>query len=169
MSDGSPEIKKPNPSEERDLERGGLLRREIVGEIKRELSVFSGPLPPPEALAEYEKVFPGCAERIVSMAERQSDHRQSLERRVVYSNTRNETVGQIIAGILSFVAIVGGIYLLANDKSASGFGLILIDAAALVGAFAFSRSQQGKERREKKDLIKHSVEEGRESASPKDT
>jgi uncharacterized membrane protein len=31
-------------------------------------------------LAHYEQVFPGCAERIVKMAENQAEHRQGLER-----------------------------------------------------------------------------------------
>ena len=35
---------------------------------------FQGPVPPPEALERYESILPGCADRIVSMAEAQATH-----------------------------------------------------------------------------------------------
>ena len=43
-------------------------------------TMFSGPLPPPDVLREYETVIPGAADRILSMAENQSAHRQHMER-----------------------------------------------------------------------------------------
>lgn len=39
---------------------------------------FSGPLPSPDALAKYEQVIRGAAERIIAMAERQANHRQTI-------------------------------------------------------------------------------------------
>jgi uncharacterized membrane protein len=44
-------------------------------------SSFSGPLPPPNLLAQYNEVLPDGANRIVTMAERQAKHRQRLETR----------------------------------------------------------------------------------------
>jgi uncharacterized membrane protein len=44
---------------------------------------FSGPIPPPTLLAEYNKVVPNAAERILAMAEKQSEHRQFLEKKVI--------------------------------------------------------------------------------------
>ena len=43
-------------------------------------TALSGPLPPPEVLAQYEVALPGAAERIFKMMERQEEHRQTLER-----------------------------------------------------------------------------------------
>ena len=40
---------------------------------------FSGPLPHPEILERYNSAVPGGAERIIAMAEKQSDHRMRLE------------------------------------------------------------------------------------------
>lgn len=43
-------------------------------------SSFRGPIPPPDALARYERICPGFAERIIALAEREAENRQRLER-----------------------------------------------------------------------------------------
>lgn len=40
---------------------------------------FSGPLPPPQILGQYDEVLPGAAERILRMAEKQQDHRIGVD------------------------------------------------------------------------------------------
>ena len=47
-------------------QRGQVARR-VISLIRSE--AFSGPLPPPQHLAEYEKICPGLADRIMKMAE----------------------------------------------------------------------------------------------------
>lgn len=42
-------------------------------------AMFSGPIPPPNILAQYEQLKAGLAERIVIMAESQSQHRKEME------------------------------------------------------------------------------------------
>lgn len=39
----------------------------------------SGPLPDPESLVDYDKVIPNGADRLMKMAEKQQDHRISIE------------------------------------------------------------------------------------------
>ena len=41
---------------------------------------FSGPLPPPNVLSAYEDLLPGAADRIITMAEKQLEHRMYLEK-----------------------------------------------------------------------------------------
>ena len=40
---------------------------------------YSGPIPPPNALRLYEDILEGSANRIITMAENQSSHRQRME------------------------------------------------------------------------------------------
>ena len=40
---------------------------------------FSGPIPPPQILERYDALLPGAADRILTMAESQAEHRRSLE------------------------------------------------------------------------------------------
>lgn len=110
---------------------------------------FSGPLPPPEMLKQYNDAFDGCAERIVAMAERQSDHRQSLETTVIRGNTRNETLGLIAASFLGITAIICGYLLVDHGKDAQGFSLILGTIGTLAGIFIWGRHRQEKERKQK--------------------
>ena len=41
---------------------------------------FTGPIPPPEILHQYREVLPDAPERILSMAEKQQNHRMDLEK-----------------------------------------------------------------------------------------
>ncbi len=56
--------------------------RIVYQETNTRLS-HQGPIPAPEDLAAYEKLYPGSAERIIAMAERQQAHRFDLEVRQV--------------------------------------------------------------------------------------
>src|SRR5258708_6290391 len=77
-----------------EIPKNARLMRAIVREVKTELH-YSGPLPPPEMLVGYNDAFPGCAERIVAMAERQSQHRQDMEKTDLHGpNRRCLTCGQ---------------------------------------------------------------------------
>src|SRR5688572_14191133 len=51
------------------------LKEALLVQIRREYSKFSGPLPPPELLKEYNEVVPGCAEIIIDQFVEQSKHR----------------------------------------------------------------------------------------------
>lgn len=103
---------------------------------------FSGPLPPPAMLADYERVMPGMAERIlrtvekpIEMAHDQQVHRHQLENKVITSDIRRSWAGMVIGASLSMAAIVGGVLLVLNDKPAEGLASILAALGTLVAAF----------------------------------
>jgi uncharacterized membrane protein len=50
-------------------------------EERRELSVWQGPLPPPAVLQGYKDLLPDGPDRVFKQWERETEHRQSLERR----------------------------------------------------------------------------------------
>ena len=61
----------------------------------------SGPIPPPQVLQQYNSIVPDAAERIIRMAEKQSDHRMSLERNVIGSNVIKSYMGVVAATIIA--------------------------------------------------------------------
>lgn len=87
------------------------------------------------------------------MAERQSAHRQKLETAVISGNVRAETRGQVFAFILGMTAIVGGIGLIAVDRSAEGLGAIIAAFTGLAAVFIYGRYQQNRERERKRQEL----------------
>lgn len=79
-------------------------QRELL--IQASSSSFSGPIPPPALLEKYNEIIPNGAERILAMAEKQSTHREYLEKRVVDGNVSNQTRGSYFGFIISLVAIL---------------------------------------------------------------
>jgi uncharacterized membrane protein len=126
-------------------------RAALIAQIQSES--FSGPLPPPDALARYDQIVPGAAERIIAMAEKQAEHRQKLESTVVKGNTSSQTRGTWFAFIISMTAICGGIWLIHGGKSATGLATIITDLAALAAVFVYTRKRQNKERERKAQAI----------------
>lgn len=112
-------------------------------------SHFSGPLPRPDILAAYENTLPGAADRVISMAERQSAHREALEAKHLDAGIRAQQLGSVFAFILSLIVVLGGFLLLWQGKKVEGLGSLITAAAVLVGNFIYSKRQQRDEREEK--------------------
>lgn len=77
--------------------------KEAIMVIRSE--TYSGPIPPPRALAEYEQIQPGAADRILKMAEKQQDHRMSLEKQAVLGQLQQSKRGQLFGFIIVFVCV----------------------------------------------------------------
>ena len=106
---------------------------------------FSGPLPPPEILAKYNEAIPNGAERIMAMAENQSQHRQGLEKQVVSANIRAQRFGSILGFLVCLAAIGSGTFLIYEGKSTEGLVPIIGALGSLLGVFIWGRIEQKKE------------------------
>jgi uncharacterized membrane protein len=96
---------------------------------------FSGPLPPPAVLKQYDDVAPGAAERIIKKFESQTAHRIKLETMVVLSGFIKEVGGLVCGFVIAMTAIIGGIYTVLQGHPFLGGSLSFAGLAALVGAF----------------------------------
>ena len=100
---------------------------------------FQGPIPPPDTLAKYEEIIPGAAERILSMAEKQGNHRRNLETKVIAKDSGRASRGQIFAFIISMTIIIGGFVMIWQGKSLEGMSSIIGAITALVGVFIYGK------------------------------
>lgn len=101
---------------------------------------FSGPLPPPDLFREYDEVLPGAAERILSMTEREMEHRHRMESRsleIVAENQPRRTLGMAIGGGLALAALGIALVMVLNDESATAAFLVTMQVLALVGIFVY--------------------------------
>jgi len=106
------------------------------------MAVRSGPLPDPEILAGYEKVMPGAAERIFKMAETEQHERHLMAYREHRVKSVATLLGQILAFLMGMTGIVGGVYLVARDKSLAGFSVFITSLAALCAVYLYNRHDQ---------------------------
>lgn len=117
--------------------------------IQRVTMAYSGPLPMASEFEKYELACPGAGNIILNMADRQSIHRQELEKSVVLGNQKRSNQGQIFAFILGLTGILGGLYLVSIGKDVQGFGTVIGAIATLVGIFVYGRKAEANERIEK--------------------
>ena len=117
---------------------------------------YSGPLPLPSHLREYDDIVPGAAERILSMVERQSQHRQELEKIVVKGDTRRSWAGLVFGGFLAICCVGGGVALCFFGQSVAGATIATASVVGLAGVFVYGPHSRRAEREEKQDVIRQS-------------
>jgi uncharacterized membrane protein len=94
-------------------------------------TAFAGPLPPPRQLAEYEETLPGLADRLVLIAENESEHRRALQRRAI----RLSELGLGAGFTIAMTALIGGIFLVHEGSQVEGMSSIILAIASLVLVF----------------------------------
>lgn len=149
----------PNASEHQDLSERSDSDTQTeakqrtdskIAEMSFRAASFSGPLPPPGILAQYNEIIPGLADRLVVILEDQSKHRRELEKRVIFANTRSETLGQIFALIIALAFGIGSLALIHYGKSIEGITGLVTVVTGLVGVFIYGRHRQKNELAEKR-------------------
>ena len=132
---------------------------------------WSAPMPPPAVLQRYEETLPGAADRILTMAEKQQDHRQEQERtqqshhqeqerkqqshryeqeNALLAMTRSNIVGSavrsylgmILGFLIAITGIVCGTYLVANGNGVTGLAAFVASLATLAGVSVYGIKTQ---------------------------
>lgn len=128
------------------------VQEEVVNELiaqRIESMTYSGPIPHPQLLKEFNDVIPNGADRIMTMAETQSRHRITLEEKVVNANNRDSLLGVVFAGVIALLIVLGAIFLIYNNKDIQGFGLLISSSVMYIGVFLKSKSRDNKDLEEK--------------------
>ncbi|MBI4456484.1 MAG: DUF2335 domain-containing protein [Acidobacteria bacterium] len=104
-------------------------------------------------LERYAQIFPELPRIIINRYEAQSEHRQSLERRVVDSNIAREKTGQWMAFVVVMTTISGGIFLIYSGRDASGITAIVTAVTGLAATFIYDKWSRKKEREQKMTAV----------------
>jgi uncharacterized membrane protein len=121
-----------------------LKRRSIdnpSAPIVQVASSFSGPIPPPNVLKQYDEVVPGAADRILRMAEQQSAHRQRLEEQAIANMDRNARWGMAFGFIVILSCIAVAAYCIYKGENLTGFAMVIGSIAGLSGTYIYGKKK----------------------------
>ncbi len=110
------------------------MREMVQRELRITMTRFQGPIPPPEALAAYNALLPGAADRLLAMAEQEQQHRFMIERAEVEAPFITARRGQMLGFAIAAVALCASLIMVLQDHEVAGGiigGLDLIGLAAL--------------------------------------
>lgn len=121
--------------------------------VTAQVTGWSGPLPHPEALQQFENIEVGLATRIVRMAEDEGAHRREKERTELTlrgdilrgrerRESRNTLLGIICAAFIALVTIGCATFLAYSGHTLTGFGIIIANLVALTGAFLYGHQRK---------------------------
>jgi uncharacterized membrane protein len=122
------------------------LAHQVVGIIEQQ---YSGPLPPPQVLQQYDNIIPNGAERIMAMAEAQSAHRRGLEKDALATDSRNSLLGICFAFIIGMTTVITGGIIISRGHAWPGTFLGSAGLVGLVSAFIYGTKQRRAEREAK--------------------
>lgn len=108
---------------------------------------FRGPIPPPDTMDGYERTLPGAADRILSMAEKQSEHRQLMERKMIEAEARDSLLGVISGLTLGLGCVIAAITMTIVYPQSAGVisGAVLGSAGvASIAATAIKSTRRGR-------------------------
>ena len=111
-------------------------------------------------LRGYEEVLPGAADRIFTLMEQQSAHRQGLENMALDRGSRARDRGQVFAFVLCAAVIIGGFGAIYLGHSLAGMAAILIAIGGVAATFLAIRQQQQQQLQEKQEALPGSQGDG---------
>lgn len=139
---------------ENDLPMENKMKK-VVAEVMQ--SEFSGPIPPPSIIEGYERVLPGSADRIITMAEKQAAHRQALEVKMVYSEARDGLLGVIFAFLLGIGCIAAAIvmvYLVPQNGGAIAGALLGVTGIGSITSSFITSTRRNNSNKKNEDRLK---------------
>ena len=99
---------------------------------------YSGPLPHPAVLKQFDDVLPGSAKQIFDMALAEQQNRfknDETDRSVSRANATRQLISTLLGQATSFIIAVSGIggaiYLISTGKGAEGLAIVLTPLAGL--------------------------------------
>lgn len=118
--------------------------KEVIYELIAVKQSFSGPIPPPEVLSDYDNIVENGAERIVRMAEKQSDHRMDLEKFAIKRQITQSGRGQIFGFIIALLCIGSTIFLALKGYETLAIALGTTTVLGLASIFVLGKILQSK-------------------------
>lgn len=118
---------------------------ELVSQHITTMEFSSGPLPQPHILEKYNQIIPNAAERILVMAEKQSQHRRELEVKVTRADIRDGGLGIICGLIIGLAGMVAAVIISLYGQPIVGGIMGIGTLVSLVEIFVIGSRQKREE------------------------
>lgn len=135
-----------------ELENEKIVRssvEKLVSESKKKqeqgmgtIQAYSGPIPPPQFLAQYELLVPGIAKKFLEEPHIEAEHRRVLEKMIGQEQIKLAKRGQLMAFSLAICCILGAFWTIFSGHSIEGLGALLFSIAAFTGIFIYAKKRQ---------------------------
>ena len=124
-------------------------KKAITRRFVEHMEMHSGPIPSPDVISKYNGIIPNGADRIMTMAEKEQDHRITSESKLIDGQVKALNKGQDYALIISIVGIICGTIATVLGYPVFGSsmagGSVVIIAAGFINGKIKQRKQSEKE------------------------
>lgn len=103
---------------------------------------FSGPLPPPEILTQYDQILPGIANRFLQEPHIEAEHRRALLKYSVEQQVSIKKRGQNLAFSLAVFCLLGAFTCIIFGYNIAAFTTLLLPLGTFVSMFIQSKIQK---------------------------
>lgn len=132
--------------------------RSLSAVVRTESSALhAGPLPHPDQFRQYEETLPGAADRILTMAEEESKHRQlmersileleqagiELQREVIQEEVAQSRLGLLIGAVVSVILVVVAVIVAVIGHPWPAVVIGTADIVALASVFVYGARTRG--------------------------
>lgn len=112
-------------------------------------SVYTSPLPPADEMKKYESICKGTTDRILTMAEKQAEHRQNIEAIAVKASSERSILGVKYAYHIALAAFVLSGFCFYFDHVVAGGAIFGSTLVSIVTAFIYGTRSNRQEREDK--------------------
>ena len=109
---------------------------------------FQGPIPHPEHMQQYKDIDLELPNRIISMAESNLDHKQSIEKIEIYGQLFMGFLGWLTPSGIAFYVLYHAVIFTKEGKSIEALIALITAIAALGGAFYMKSKTKSSDKEE---------------------
>lgn len=153
--DKSKPVKGEQQSVDKVVDHVKRLPRNEQHQVMQKLEMFSGPIPAPHILKQYDEMDPGAAKQIIDNGVEESHHRRKMESKMLEMSRKRKIRRDWMGFVIGITSILVGAFLIYKDHYVVGTIFSGISILGLVGQFlgddstSNSSSEQEKEKNNK--------------------
>ncbi len=135
------DLEKKEPSHSPDL--SSLLQSKSEQQPSvTSIASYSGPIPPPKFLSEYERLVPGISKKFLDEPHIEAEHRRAIEKMMAHEQIKLANRGQKMAFCLASLCTIGAFSAILFGYSLEGLGALVASIATFAYIFCYVKKQQ---------------------------